>query len=63
MAFRPCGGRCAGPADLAPGTWNTTTIDLTPYTGQTIRLLVETADTGRDSLLEAGLDDINITQN
>jgi subtilisin family serine protease len=44
------------------GTWTTSSLDLTPFAGQTVRILVEAADGGRDNLFEAGVDDILITQ-
>jgi subtilisin family serine protease len=51
-----------GSATNRAGTWATATVNLTPYAGQSIRLLVETADAGTASLVEAGVDDIRITR-
>lgn len=50
------------PAVLAAGKWNTATIDLSAFAGRNVRFVVETVDAGADSLLEAGLDDLKITQ-
>lgn len=41
--------------------WTRSTVDLTPYAGQTIRLLVQAADEPGPSLVEAAMDDIRIT--
>jgi Zn-dependent metalloprotease len=47
-------------ADKA-AAWQTATYDLSAYAGQSVRILVEAADAGTGSLVEAGLDDITIT--
>ena len=44
------------------GAWTTTTADITAFAGQTIRILVEAADNGAGSLIEAGVDDVTITR-
>jgi hypothetical protein len=44
------------------GAWATATADLTPFAGLTVRVIVEAADTGTASLVEAGVDDVRITQ-
>jgi murein tripeptide amidase MpaA len=40
--------------------WTHVSIDLDAYAGQTVRITVEAADNGADSLVEAALDDIRI---
>ncbi|MCM3872103.1 MAG: carboxypeptidase regulatory-like domain-containing protein [Pyrinomonadaceae bacterium] len=44
------------------GVWATATIDLSAFAGQTIRILIEAADAGSPSLIEAGVDDVRIVQ-
>ena len=44
------------------GAWAAASANLTPFAGQTIRLLIEAADAGTASLVEAGIDDVRITQ-
>jgi carboxypeptidase T len=51
-----------GAATNHAGAWATATANLTPFAGQSIRILVETADAGTASLVEAGVDDLRITQ-
>jgi hypothetical protein len=38
------------------------TVDLSAVAGRNVRFVVEAVDAGSDSLLEAGLDDLKITQ-
>jgi subtilisin family serine protease len=52
----------AGSAANRAGAWSTATVNLTPFAGQSIRLLVQAADAGTASLVEAGVDDVRITQ-
>ncbi|GAA0506042.1 hypothetical protein Ade02nite_90990 [Paractinoplanes deccanensis] len=47
--------------DRAPA-WQTASINLSPYAGQTVTLLVEAADTSTASLVEAAVDNITITR-
>jgi hypothetical protein len=42
--------------------WATATVSLTPYAGKQIRLLVEAADAGTASTVEAAVDDVKISQ-
>ncbi len=42
--------------------WTSASVGLDAFAGQTVRLLVEAADAGTASLVEAGLDDVRITQ-
>jgi aminopeptidase S len=51
-----------GSAANRAGAWGTATANLTPFAGQSIRILIQTADAGTASLIEAGVDDLRITQ-
>ncbi|HZM81816.1 MAG TPA: PQQ-dependent sugar dehydrogenase [Candidatus Limnocylindrales bacterium] len=51
----------AGTAATVAGAWQTATINVTPFAGQTVTVLVEAADTATASLIEAGIDDVRIT--
>ncbi|WP_030177266.1 M28 family peptidase [Spirillospora albida] len=51
----------AGSAANRAGAWRTQTADISAYAGQSIRILVDAADAGTGSLIEAGLDDVTIT--
>ncbi|GAA1880626.1 M28 family metallopeptidase [Actinomadura bangladeshensis] len=51
----------AGAAATRAGTWQTQTADVSGYAGQSVRIVVEAADAGSGSLVEAGLDDLKIT--
>lgn len=50
-----------GAAGDRAGSWQTATHDLSAYAGQTVRLVVEAADAGTASLVEAGIDNVLIT--
>ncbi|MEV4398503.1 M14 family zinc carboxypeptidase [Nonomuraea sp. NPDC049607] len=52
----------AGAAANRNGAWAVATADLTPYAGQTVRILIDAADASGASLVEAGVDDVKITQ-
>jgi hypothetical protein len=52
----------AGAATNRNGAWGFGTANLTPYAGQSVRILVEAADASGASLVEAGVDDVSITQ-
>ena len=43
--------------------WYHATIDLSAFAGQTIYILIETADNANDSLIEAAVDDVRIVVN
>ncbi|MEV4350545.1 M28 family peptidase [Actinoplanes sp. NPDC049596] len=47
--------------DRAPA-WQTASVSLSPYAGQTVNLLVEAADAATASLVEAAIDNIKITK-
>jgi choice-of-anchor B domain-containing protein len=51
-----------GAASNRAGAWATASADLTPYAGQAIRILVTAADAATGSLVEAGIDNVTITQ-
>ena len=51
-----------GAASDVGGAWATATASLNAFAGQTVRLLIEAADAGTASLVEAGIDDVRITQ-
>jgi aminopeptidase S len=52
----------AGAATNRAAAWQTATVDLSAYAGQSVRLLVEAADTGTASLVEAAVDNVAITR-
>jgi hypothetical protein len=47
-----------GAADNDNGAWASTTVDLNPYAGKTVTLVVEAADASTASLVEAAIDDV-----
>jgi hypothetical protein len=51
-----------GAASDRDAAWTTATVNLTPYAGQSVRLLIQAADASGASLVEAGVDDVRITQ-
>ncbi|RZU49661.1 aminopeptidase S [Krasilnikovia cinnamomea] len=51
-----------GAATDRAAAWQTATVNLSAYAGQTVRLQVEAADAGTASLVEAAVDDFLITQ-
>jgi hypothetical protein len=51
-----------GAATNRAGSWASTNINLTPFAGQSIQILVQAADAGTASLIEAGVDDVKITR-
>jgi hypothetical protein len=53
----------AGAAANRAGAWATATASLGAFAGQSIRIRVEAADAATGSLVEAGVDDVRITQN
>jgi len=52
----------AGAATNRNGAWGIANANLTPYAGQSIRILIEAADASGASLVEAGVDDVRILQ-
>ncbi|HET8657415.1 MAG TPA: M14 family zinc carboxypeptidase [Micromonosporaceae bacterium] len=51
-----------GAAANRDGAWATATVNLSAYAGQSVRILVQAADASTASLVEAGVDDVRITQ-
>jgi len=51
-----------GAATNDNAAWATATVNLSQFAGQTIRILIEAADEGGPSLVEAGVDDVRITR-
>jgi len=51
-----------GVAADVDGVFAPATANLSAFAGQTVRLLIEVADAGTASLIEAGIDDVRITQ-
>ncbi|MGE5827723.1 MAG: hypothetical protein ACM30G_05075, partial [Micromonosporaceae bacterium] len=52
----------AGAASNRAGAWGTATASLNSFAGQTIRIRVQAADASTGSLIEAGVDNVTITQ-
>jgi carboxypeptidase T len=52
----------AGAASNRNGVWTSGTANLSPYAGQSVRILIEAADAATASLVEAGVDNVAITQ-
>jgi hypothetical protein len=52
----------AGSATNRAGAWAVATASLNSFAGQTIRIRIEAADASTGSLIEAGVDDVSITQ-
>lgn len=51
-----------GAAGNRNGSWAAAGVDISAFAGQTVRILVEVADAAGASLVEAGIDDVKITQ-
>ena len=51
-----------GAANTDLPTWKTATISMTPWAGQTIRIVFAAADRGRASTVEAAVDDVRISR-
>lgn len=51
-----------GAANNDDAAWATASVNLNAYAGQTVRILIEAADTSTASLVEAGIDDVRIVQ-
>jgi aminopeptidase S len=52
----------AGAASNRAGAWGTASVSLSGFAGQTIRIRFEAADASTASLIEAGVDNVTITQ-
>jgi carboxypeptidase T len=44
------------------GAWTASSANISAFAGQTVRIVVEAADASGASLVEAGVDDVKITQ-
>ena len=53
----------SGAAVDLDAVWTSASASLTPYAGQSIRILIEAADASGASLVEAAVDDVRIMQN
>jgi beta-lactamase superfamily II metal-dependent hydrolase len=51
-----------GAAADVDAVWAAQSVSLTSFAGQTVRILIEAADAAGASLVEAGVDDVRITQ-
>ncbi len=51
-----------GAANNDNGAWASTTVDLSAFAGESVRILVEAADASTASLVEAGVDDVKVTR-
>jgi Zn-dependent metalloprotease len=54
-------GTAAGAATNRAGNWATASLSLNQFAGQTVRIQFEAADASGASLVEAGVDDVRIT--
>lgn len=52
----------AGAATDRDASWATGSANLTPYAGQSVRILIEAADASTASLVEAGVDNVAVRQ-
>jgi len=52
----------AGAASNRAGAWGTASVNISGFAGQTIRIRFEAADASTASLIEAGVDNVTITQ-
>ncbi len=52
----------AGAANTDRAAWASTSVPLTPWAGQTVRIVFVATDGGPDSLVEAAVDDVRITR-
>jgi hypothetical protein len=51
-----------GTASDRDAAWSTGSVNLTPYAGQNVQILIEAADASTASLVEAGVDNVTIRQ-
>lgn len=49
--------------DIDAATWDSFNTNLNSFAGQTVYILIEVADAGSSSLIEAGVDDVRIMNN
>jgi aminopeptidase S len=46
---------------IVEAEWKARTIDISQFAGQTIYLLIQAADRGSSSLVEAGIDNVSVS--
>ncbi len=51
-----------GAANIDLPSWATASIPMTPWAGQTVRIVFQAADRGGASTIEAAVDDVRITR-
>jgi aminopeptidase S len=51
-----------GNGSKVPGVWTSQSVNLSAWAGQTVRIRFEAADLGAISLVEAGVDNVEITR-
>ncbi|MCG5214143.1 M14 family zinc carboxypeptidase [Streptosporangium soli] len=51
-----------GAATNRNGAWSTATANISAFAGQSVRILIEASDTSTASLVEAGVDNVQITR-
>jgi subtilisin family serine protease len=51
-----------GAAVNRDGAWGTASVNVSGFAGQTVRILISAADAGTASLVEAGVDNVTVTQ-
>jgi aminopeptidase S len=51
-----------GAANIDRPAWRSASIPMTPWAGQTVRIVFAAADLGNASLIEAAVDDVRITR-
>ncbi|HEU4412096.1 MAG TPA: S8 family serine peptidase [Polyangiaceae bacterium] len=52
-----------GAATSDDAAWQSTSVDISPFAGQTVRIVIEAADASTASLVEAAVDDVKIEAN
>ncbi|MGY0236326.1 hypothetical protein [Longispora urticae] len=52
----------AGSASVLAAAWQQSTVNLAPYAGQTVRIVVEAVDGDGGSMVEAAVDDVAVTR-
>jgi hypothetical protein len=50
----------AGNRALRNAVWTPVTLSLDAFAGETVELLIEAADSGRDAMVEAAIDDVRV---
>jgi aminopeptidase S len=51
-----------GAATSRAAAWTSSTVDISAFAGQTVRIVVEAADASGASLVEAAIDDVVVTR-